>query len=84
MQFDRCLILSGANGFPTLCVFCDASDEAFGACAYVRWKLNSGVFGVQFVAGKPRVAPLKKLTTPRLELQGAVLATQLHKAISKE
>ena len=46
--------------------------------------LNSGAFGVRFVAGQSRVAPIKKLTTPRLELQGAVLATRLHKTISKE
>ena len=84
VKFERCLTLSGAIGFPTLCVFSDSSDEAFGACAYVRWILNSGVFGVRSVAGKSSVAPLKKLTTPRLELQGAVLATRYHKTISKE
>ena len=78
------LTLSAAIGFPTLRVFSDASNEAFGACAYVKWKLNSGAFGVQFVVGKSKVAPLKKLTTPCLELQGAVLATRLHKTISKE
>ena len=65
-------------------VFSDASDEAFGACAYARWKLNNGAFGVRFVEGKSRVAPLMKLTTPHLELQGAVLARRLHKTISKE
>ena len=84
VKFERSLTPSGAIGSPTLCVFSDASDEAFGACAYVRWKLNSEAFGVRFVAGKSRVAPLKKLTTPRLELQGAVLATRLHKTINKE
>ena len=46
VKFERCLTLSGATGFPTLCVFSDASDEAFGACAYGKWKLNSGAFGV--------------------------------------
>ena len=84
MKFERCLTPSRAIGFPTPYDFSYASDEAFGICAYVRWKLNSGAFGVQFVVGKSRVAPLKKLTTPRLELQGAVLATRLHKTISKE
>ena len=46
VKFERCLTPSGAIGSPTLCVFSDASDDAFGACAYVRWKLNSGAFGV--------------------------------------
>ena len=39
---------------------------------------------MRFVVGKSRVAPLKKWTTPRLELQGAVLATRLHNTINKE
>ena len=39
---------------------------------------------MRFAVRKSRVATLKKLTTRRLELQGAVLATRLHKAISKE
>ena len=41
IKFERCLTPSGAIGSPTLCVFSDASDEAFGACAYVRSELNS-------------------------------------------
>ena len=83
VKFERYLTPSGAIGSPTL-FFSDASDKALGACAYVRWKLNSGAFGVRFVASKSRVAPLKKLTTPCLELQGAVPATRLHKTINKE
>ena len=84
MKFERCLTPSGAIGFSILSVFSDASDEAFGVCAYVRWKLNSGAFDVRFVEGKSRVVSLKKLTTPHLELQSAVLAARLHKTISKE
>ena len=42
----ECLTLSAAIGSPTLRVFSDASDEAFGTCTYVRRKLNSGAFGV--------------------------------------
>ena len=57
--------------------FSDASEDAFGSCAYARWQLSSGECDVRFIAAKSRVAPLKKLTIPRLELQGAVLASRL-------
>jgi hypothetical protein len=65
-----------ANRDPWLVVFCDVTRLAFGACAYMRWQLEDGAFGVRFVAAKSRVAPLKELTIPRLELQAAVLASR--------
>ena len=52
-----------------LCVFSDASRQAFGARAYVRWLAKNGRYEARFVASKSRVAPLKELTIPRLELQ---------------
>jgi hypothetical protein len=73
-----------AFGNPVLCVFSDASIEAFGTCPYIAWPLGDGTFGVTFIAAKSRVAPLKQLTIPRLELQAAVLATRLGKTIAEE
>ncbi|XP_068717038.1 uncharacterized protein [Montipora capricornis] len=84
VQFDRCLTPPNAIGQPVLCVFSDASEDAFGACAYARWQLSSGGFNAKFIAAKSRVAPLKKLTIPRLELQGAELASRLGKNLLKE
>ena len=75
---------SECNRTAILCTFVDASTEAFGACSYVRWKLEDGHFAVRFIAAKSRVAPLKQLTIPRLELQGAVLVTRLSKSILEE
>jgi len=69
---------------PMLCVFADASQAAFGACAYTRWQLSDGTFGVRFVTAKSRVAPIKALTIPRLELQAAVLASRLSRTIQEE
>ena len=69
---------------PTLCIFADASQEAFGACAYIRWMTTNGKHDVRFVAAKSRVAPLKELTIPRLELQAAVLASRLQVTIKEE
>ncbi|XP_028405249.1 uncharacterized protein LOC114527754 [Dendronephthya gigantea] len=84
VRFQRCLTPTGVIGNPELIIFCDASRLAFGTCSYVRWKLAGGTFGVRFVAAKSRVAPLKELTIPRLELQAAVLASRLAKSIQEE
>ena len=44
VRFDRCLTPQNAIGRPVLCVFSDASEDAFGACAYARWQLSTGGF----------------------------------------
>lgn len=82
--FKRCLVPSEIPKLPVLCVFSDAPQEAFGACAYIRQRRNQDTYEVNFVAAKSRVAPLKLLTIPRLELQTAVLASRLAKTIVEE
>ena len=81
---DRCLAPPTAVQKPTLCVFSDASESAFGTCAYLRWQLDNGHFETRFVTAKSRVAPLKRLTMPRLELQAAVMATRMKATIERE
>ena len=85
VRFDRCLTPPKAIGQLVFCVFFPvASEDAFGACAHARWQLSTRGYNAQFIAAKSRVAPVKKLTIPRLELQGAVLASRLGKNIPKE
>ena len=84
VKLERCLTPLDALNNPWLIIFCDASRLAFSTCAYVRWQLLDGKFSVRFVAAKTRVAPLKELTVPRLELQAAVLASRLAKTILDE
>ncbi|KRX72824.1 hypothetical protein T4E_7436, partial [Trichinella pseudospiralis] len=55
-------------------VFGDASETAYGAVAYLLSTAQGGGAEVKFVAAKSRVAPVKKLTLPRLELMAALLA----------
>lgn len=58
--------------------FCDASEVAYGAAVFIRSVNNNGTVCVTLVASKTRVAPVKKLSIPRLELCGAhLLATLL-------
>ena len=61
-----------------------AFRDAFGACSYLRWEKSSGNYESRFISAKPRVAPLKELTIPRLELQVAVLARRLYKTVTEE
>ena len=84
VSFKRALLTTDAAGKPSLCLFSDASQEAFGACAYLRQKIEDGRFDVTFIATKSRVAPLKQLTKPRLGFQAAVLASRLAKSIQEE
>ena len=64
-------------------LFCDASESAFGAVAFLRTKQN-GQIDVSFIAAKTRVAPLKQLSIVRLELQAAVMASRLAETIVRE
>ena len=57
-------------------VFCDASENAYAAAVYSR-VLVDNVFQTALLASKSRVAPLKPLTVPRLELCGALLGAEL-------
>lgn len=61
--------------------FCDASDNAFAAVVYLRTERHTGEVEVNLMASKTRVAPIKKQTTPRLELMGANLLARLTDSI---
>ncbi|KFM63674.1 hypothetical protein X975_00812, partial [Stegodyphus mimosarum] len=54
----------------------DASTKAYGAVVYVKLKVENGML-INLVASKSRVAPLKELSLPRLELMAALLVARL-------
>jgi len=58
--------------------FCDASNSGYGACFYVRSRDKKGNKIIRLISAKSRVAPLKTITIPRLELCGALLLAQLY------
>ena len=62
--------------------FSDASEKAYGACLYIRSINQQGQVSVKLLCSKSRVAPIKEVTLPRLELCAALrLAELVHKAI---
>ena len=65
-------------------MFGDSSQDVFSAVAFLRGKVtaaNRTSTELAFVFGKARVAPMKALTIPKLELQASLLAARLRKEI---
>ncbi|XP_024882128.1 uncharacterized protein LOC112461207, partial [Temnothorax curvispinosus] len=56
--------------------FCDASEQGYGAVVYIRIVAEDGVL-IRMLSAKSKVAPLKAITLPRLELCAAVLLSDL-------
>ncbi|XP_011165899.1 uncharacterized protein LOC105200170 [Solenopsis invicta] len=63
--------------------FCDASQSAYGACIYLRSVDDTGNINVQLLTVKSRVAPLKTISLPRLELCSAVLLVNLGRRVTQ-
>ncbi|XP_062703599.1 uncharacterized protein LOC134286050 [Aedes albopictus] len=64
-------------------VFCDASTMAMAAVAYLRVVKGEQV-DVSFVASRGRVAPVRFMSVPKLELQAALLGYRLSLMVKKE
>ena len=65
-------------------LFADASEDTMCAVAYLRSQPKEYSADLAFVIGKCRVAPMRHLSIPRLELQAAVMAVRLKRQIVKE
>ena len=64
--------------------FSDASEKAYGMVSYLRVRRPQEAVRVTLVLAKARVAPLKLVTMPRLELCAAVLAVKMDVVLRKE
>ena len=83
-RVPRCVKPTAFNdGVVQLHHFCDASMTAYGFCTYVRCINKSGEISIKLLTSKCRIAPLKPMTIPRLELQAALLAARADKLMSE-
>ncbi|XP_037773213.1 uncharacterized protein LOC119568873 [Penaeus monodon] len=58
--------------------------QAYGACAYVRWQTGEHEFESHLIAARNKIAPMKQMSIPRLELCAALMAARLRESILKE
>ncbi|GFX07981.1 uncharacterized protein TNCV_1236621 [Trichonephila clavipes] len=77
LTVSRWVILTAENTVE-LHGFADASSLAYAAAIYCRQKHN-GKIKVQLLVSKTKVAPVKQVSIPRLELCGAHLLSKLFK-----
>ena len=83
VKFRRCIKPDGpVVGKPDLIICNDASREVMCATAHVRWGLEDGSVQCFLYAAKTRVAPLRKESIPRLEMQSAVMGARLRRSIT--
>lgn len=74
----RCYFPSDAHIISTqLHCFSDASEVAYSGVIYLRMTDTTGKVHVSLVMSKTKVAPIKRITLPRLELSGAYLLSKL-------
>lgn len=80
LTLPRWIFMSGTITSIQLIGFSDASMTAYGGCLYVRALYDDGTVSCCLVCSKSRVAPLKTVSLPRLELCGfLLLARMCHK-----
>ena len=72
----RCFTQVAAASYEIYC-FADASSFAYGRCSYLCIIDTKKFVHCSFLLGKSRLAPIKWVSIPRLELTAAVLAVRL-------
>jgi len=77
LRIPRCVKFNVHQSIVEVHGFCDASQRAFGTCVYIHAKLGINDHHSKLLCSKSRVAPLKTVSLPRLELSAALLLAGL-------
>ena len=78
IRVSRCLFEKGKRVTQVeIHAFSDASGSAYGGVVYLRAIYDTGEVSIRFISSKAKVCPIKKQSTPRLELMGAHLLAKL-------
>ena len=77
----RCVLPQGDVREVEFHLFCDASEATYGAVIYSTITTHQEQTEVQLIMSKTRVAPVKAVSLPRLELCAAQLGTKLLSAV---
>ena len=77
ITLPRCYFSKATPSSLQLHGFSDASEKAYAAVVYIRATYDDGSVTSKLVMAKTRVAPLKTLSVPRLELYGAEMLSEL-------
>lgn len=64
--------------------FVDASSQAYGAAVYLRATYKDKTVTNRLLCAKSKVAPIKSLTIPRLELSAAVVGAELTHRVKRD
>ncbi|XP_055585175.1 uncharacterized protein LOC129738027 [Uranotaenia lowii] len=80
LKIERCILVANPTSIQ-LHLFSDASESAYGECAYLRSVDPSGFVKIALITTKSKVAPLQKKSIARLELCGALAAAQLYQKV---
>ncbi|XP_028679645.2 uncharacterized protein LOC114668167 [Erpetoichthys calabaricus] len=85
-KVNRCFKPTGFGTIKTAQMhhFADASEDGYGTVTYLVLTNEEGKKHCSFLMGKSRVAPLKQVTIPRLELTAAVVAVKMDKMLKGE
>ena len=86
LNVDRCFKPSdfGEVTSREIHIFSDASATGYGSAAYLRLCNSESRIHCSFLMGKARLAPIKVMTIPRLELTAATVSIRLGEVLKKE